>query len=367
MDPIEDLIRRLLLIQRAGTAMTRSVVERITRLFARVERDIRRADPGSVASRYRNARRERLMREIEQAARQFTPEMEKLLREQLVSFGAQQAQVARTTLIASIGDPSALTRTEITPTRLRAILTAKPFEGRVLKAHAERLGANTVDRIQVQINLGLANEEPVVDIVRRVRGKKLGDGFSGGVYQTTTRDAEALVRTAATFASNEGMMATFQENATVVDRVRFVAALDDRTTALCLSLDGTSWPLGSEDVRTPPLHYNCRSVLVPQIDWAALGMTEPPEGVRSVRDLSGVSEEDLNRKVSARRSDGKLGKATNVPSSVLGEEWLRSQPVRVQDKMFGRARAELFREGKVSLKDLVTRDGRLIPLDELLS
>ena len=51
------------------------------------------------------------------------------------------------------------------------------------------------------------------------------------------------------------------KKATKPNRVKFVAVMDNRTTAVCGGLSGRTWPIDSKLVRTPPLHWNCRSAL----------------------------------------------------------------------------------------------------------
>jgi hypothetical protein len=50
-----------------------------------------------------------------------------------------------------------------------------------------------------------------------------------------------------------------------VDGVQFSAHIDDRTTDICEMLNGTIWALGDPDIQVPPIHFNCRSRVVPVI------------------------------------------------------------------------------------------------------
>ena len=45
----------------------------------------------------------------------------------------------------------------------------------------------------------------------------------------------------------------------------FSAIIDDRTTDICLALDGQVFEYGDPDIArfTPPLHYECRSQFIP--------------------------------------------------------------------------------------------------------
>jgi hypothetical protein len=54
-----------------------------------------------------------------------------------------------------------------------------------------------------------------------------------------------------------------------------------------------------------------------------------------------------------------------VPSSQTYEDWLRRQPPDAQDEIVGPARADLFRQGKIGLRDLVRGDRSVVTVREL--
>jgi SPP1 gp7 family putative phage head morphogenesis protein len=369
---MQELIERVLFLQHVGNTISRSLREALAELFFGFERDLRRADPTGVQARYRAARREAFMARTRERVRRWLPPTTEGLRDALTGLGRQQAVAVHDDLIATLGTfdlEGRVRETPVTRARMRAILSTEPFEGRVLKDHGTRLGANIVDRVGVQVRLGMAREEPIDDIVRRIRGRRVAGSraFAGGVMQTTTRDAEAIVRTAVTYTAARGMLETFRENATILEGVQYLATLDDRVTLLCFSLDGTVWELDDPGIVIPgeATHWNCRSTLVGRPDWAKLGLTPPPEPDRIARDLSTVSDDELERTVRARRRSGGFGDVERIPTNVTATEWLRRQRPSVQNKMLGKGRAEMFRRGEVGLKDLVTKDFRTVSLAEL--
>lgn len=78
---------------------------------------------------------------------------------------------------------------------------------------------------------------------------------------------ENIVRTESTAAYNQGRLVEARRPG-VVENMRgmeFSAILDSRTTPVCESLDGRIVPIDAPELDKfrPPLHYNCRSVLVP--------------------------------------------------------------------------------------------------------
>lgn len=71
---------------------------------------------------------------------------------------------------------------------------------------------------------------------------------------------ERFTRTKFTEVMNRGRLAVFQESG-VVAGYQFSAILDDRVTEVCAGLHGKTFSAGDEPI--PPLHFNCRSLLVP--------------------------------------------------------------------------------------------------------
>jgi SPP1 gp7 family putative phage head morphogenesis protein len=67
-------------------------------------------------------------------------------------------------------------------------------------------------------------------------------------------------RTKHTEVLNKGRLEFFKDSGVVV-AYQYSAILDDRTSDICSSLHGKVFKAGSEPV--PPLHFNCRSVLIP--------------------------------------------------------------------------------------------------------
>lgn len=373
---LERLIRDLVRREQIGNTLSAEVRAIEVRLFREIERLLRRIDPMGVSPRYRRGREQKFLAELRNLLRNHKPEVESYLKDHLARIGRAEALAARDGLIATLGTVGEGVTTPITQARMRAILNTDPFQGRTLSEHLSRIEAGTLDKVRSQLRLGMANEESIPDIARRIRGRRVrgaAAGFRGGVMETTVREAEALTRTAVTFVSNEGMKKTFAANADVLDGMEFSAVLDSRTTEICLALDGTVWKLGDPKTVTPGsgTHYQCRSTLLPVIAWKRLGLEPPPELERAVRDLSDVDPAQYRRSVTARRAargssrEETLGKV--VRQRTTADRWFMAQPKAAQDAMVGPGRAELLRSGQVgSLRDLIRGDNSRIPLDQLL-
>lgn len=198
------------------------------------------------------------------------------------------------------------------------------------------------------IRLGLAQGETNADLVKRIRGTR-DAGYTDGVMFITRRDANSLVRTSVQTVANAARLETYKANADVVGELQFVATLDDRTTQQCAALDGKRWKLDGTPVghdiafQQPPLHWNCRSTLIPvTVTWKEMGFDAP--------ELTGAQRASM---------DGQ------VPEDTTYETWLRKKPVEFQDRVLGAGKAELWRDGKISFRDLVDQSGRPLTLEEI--
>jgi SPP1 gp7 family putative phage head morphogenesis protein len=76
-----------------------------------------------------------------------------------------------------------------------------------------------------------------------------------------------LIRTNIFDAMNQARLASFRDPdvADFIEAIEYSAILDDHTTQLCESLDGSIWTEDNPiwETYTPPNHYNCRSVVIP--------------------------------------------------------------------------------------------------------
>ena len=159
------------------------------------------------------------------------------------------------------------------------------------------------------------------------------------------RRAETIARTATNHVSNQTRKLSMQENDDVIDGYEWVATLDSRTSLVCAARDGQIYRDLDKDPK-PPAHFNCRSTITmvvnPEYDLAQFGTI--PEGTRP--------------------NKGPVG-ARNLPASTTFNDWLRLQPEPFQEKILGKARARLFREGKMTLDKFIDDRGRVLTLQEL--
>lgn len=370
-DPTARFVRNLLATQRLANQTTADVGLILLELFERIERDLRKWDPtGPPQPTYRRLRVDKIIDALQEHLREQGEEIRKTIRQQAAEIGSFQADWATEQLRVLVGRFGVDIRpsTGLGINHFKRLLDNDPFRGELLADWVAAHDAATVRRVRRQINLGMANDEPLDDIIRRVRGTRVGfirqdpesgrfvaqgtrgavvkPRYRGGVLDASRRDTEAITRTAINHVQNRAHMRVYDRNADVIAGLQFTAVLDSRTTEICARWDSTVWEVGDDNIQVPPLHYNCRSVLTPIPDWKALDIEPPDEGSRAAR--TGADQ-----------------KGTQVPASVDYEGWLKRQPASVQAEVLGRRKAELFRKGEISLRDIVTRDNRVRTVAEL--
>ena len=154
---------------------------------------------------------------------------------------------------------------------------------------------------------------------------------TSGVTGFARTNVQTIARTSVNFAVNRVKIRLAET--TGISRYRYVAVLDDRTSDICAANDGEIFSVGDPDAPIPPLHPNCRSIIVYELPETSAG-TRPSE--------TGIEEADLSY-----------------------EDWLREQPVSFVNNVLGPTKAALFLEGGFTLQDFVRSDFSSISVAEL--
>lgn len=259
------------------------------------------------------------------------------------------------------------------PQYLRTIVHSKPFGSRgvpgvnmTLGKWWNKLANDTKTNLTKAIKFGMVEGESIPQIMSRIRGTR-ARGYKDGILDVCRRDAEAIARTAVANVSNTARAATFSENSDVVKGWRYVATLDARTTPICMSLDGQTFDIGEGAARRPPQHFNCRSTMAPITkSWKELGFNDfkdTPPGKRFARMYPNEPVPHKNVREFKKATAQMTGK---VPANMKYPEWLKGQPLWVQEKALGKRRALLFRQGKLDIQGYAQNKGWNISRQELM-
>lgn len=207
--------------------------------------------------------------------------------------------------------------------------------------------ADTQFKFAAQLRQGMVNGETNQEIIARIVGK------SGvpGIMDTVKRNASSLVATSVQTVASHARRQTYQENDDLIKGIRQLSTLDSHTSLICMAYSDAEWNMKYEPIngnKLPykggvPRHFVCRSVEVPITKtFAELGLDIP------------------EAKPTTRASDeGPIAADTSF------DGFLKGKSQSYLDEKLGPGRAELFRAGKITLRDLVNGEGNPVSLEAL--
>jgi SPP1 gp7 family putative phage head morphogenesis protein len=374
--------RHQVYVQRYGSRVANETVALLNRaeadlvgqIFTRLDRITARGrDRGPATTR----RLQELLRQLREINDDIYDEMHGFVRDELRSFAENEAQLAVTRLTEATS--AGFGYVAPSQTTLHNIVVSRPFEGRHLRGWFNQLNREQQSGIEQAIRQGLLQSMTNDQIINRIRGTRAAN-YTDGILHRSRRHVQSVVRTATNFVSNESREETYNNNSDIILAVRWTSTLDGRTSPICRARDGKMAPIGDTTAgevsaigqlldppgARPPAHINCRSTTTPITrSWAEVqrikGTDEFEEGFHERLRERGFSEAEIRR----IRSDTRASMDGQVPKDVTYQEWLRRQPPEFQDDVLGPTRAQLFRDGDVSLDRFVDESGEQLTLDEL--
>lgn len=373
-DFLDAMIRHQIGLMRLSGSVRNRIIEILDRterdLKDQIERRLRRALPNQNLSAKRLRTLERSIREIRQQA---WKEVTTVWLNEMTELAKSEPEFLR--MAAQTVLPVNLNLVLPSTATLAALVNEKPFEGRVLRAWAKDIEQADLRRIMDQVRIGIVQGESSQSIARRIVGTARRRGVDG-ITQITRRNAAAITRTMVNHFSNQAKRLFYTANKGVFERELYVATLDSRTTPICRSLDGETFPVGEGPV--PPLHFACRSVRVAVLDDGPIGQ-RPTKSSTDRMLLREYTEANGLPRVSSRGalprghrglfddfSRRRVRELTGVvPAKVDYETFLRRQSVDFQNEVLGVTKARLFRRGGLSLDKFVNRQGDELTLRQL--
>tara|TARA_R110000787_G_scaffold71232_4_gene158568 strand:+ start:1710 stop:2774 length:1065 start_codon:yes stop_codon:yes gene_type:complete len=260
------------------------------------------------------------------------------LTDELAEFAVIEADFQASTLTKAL--PIEIAATVPAPSLLRSLVTTSPMEGHLLKHWTDGMEAGRIARIECEIRKGMVAGGGTDAIVRRIKGTK-ASGYRDGILDISRRSAQSVVRTATAHVSNVAAQSTWAANSNVVRGWQFLATFDSRTTITCAALSGQVFPIGTGPM--PPRHIGCRSHSLPvtkSYREMGLDLDDVPPGDRASMD-------------------------GQVAGDLRFDDWLTKKGAATQDDILGPVRAQMFREGKLKLADLIRDDGTVLSLAQL--
>ncbi len=234
---------------------------------------------------------------------------------------------------------------------LKALVSGSLIEGHISADYWAAQGNSLKFKYSGQVRQGIAQNETLQQIVRRVFGsKRLGTSGIGFPADTLRRNAFTLCHNSVMQTANDARMATFKANDDIVKGMRQLSTLDSHTSLVCVTYSGAEWNLEGVPINGNtlpfnsgcPRHWGCRSLIVPiTLSYRELGI-------------------DVDKPKGTRASD--LGQ---IPSDTTFDGFLKRHTAAYVDDLLGPGRAKLWRDGTITLSDLLGQTGRPLTLEQL--
>ena len=225
---------------------------------------------------------------------------------------------------------------------IERLVDSAQLEGATVKAWNNGLNADQKKRLERELKIGVSLGETTPMLAQRI----------AHILEKNKRDATAIALTGAGAIVSEIRQAFFEANDDVIKCYKYQATLDTRTSALCRAYDGLTWDKNYKPIRhefpfrKPRVntHFNCRSTIIPVTkSWDELDI----EGMDGASDRTRSSMNGY------------------VPQDMTFNDWLKTQSSETIEKTLGKGRAELFMQGKITMRDLITQQGRSLDLGEI--
>ncbi|MFA5387281.1 MAG: minor capsid protein [Candidatus Paceibacterota bacterium] len=307
---------------------TSTVIEKdVLRVLLRLQKELISKASTAGYTEWGRRRVNQQIAEVKDLVKQYYNEASAIALEGTSAIAEASSKAALTSI--SVGSSSPLMPSK---TVLEAIASQSVIQGATQGDWWARQSTDTAFRFSQAVRQGLAGAETNQQIVARVRG----------FLDTSRANAAGLVQTSVATIANDARQAVFENNQDIIKRYRAVATLDTNTCATCAPLDGLEWTKERQAIghKFPypnyPKHFNCRCLMIPVV-------LDGPQGGQ-------------------RASDDGLVSADTTFSG-----WLKRQSTTKQNEILGKGRAALYRDGKITLSDLVRGNGSPLTLNELRS
>ena len=326
---IEAQTRHQIQVQRLGGGVIKDVMPILEQMRADIVSRL------ATATEWQTGRLFTLLGEIDGIIATANDQLQAQLALELEEFAAYEAEFQARMLGAAVSVETVLPATA----QLAAAVTTAPAQlvsgQNVIRLTIPDMVNKFTDakrrEVRDAISAGFIEGQTNQQIATSIR-RKLGT--------RATNELRATVRTATNHAASVARQSVFAANADIIESLRRVGTLDNRTTIQCAANDGRLYPVDTQDL--PPYHYGCRTTMVPIVaeQYRIPGL----EGERPAIGSDGVEQ---------------------VSSRMTYSGFLRKQSREFQDDVLGPERAKLFRDGQLTLDKFVDDEGRALTLSKL--
>ena len=324
----------ILLIERAKYQrwLEREVAQLLEREYNEIV-DLVVSSKWRTLTQFQRDRALQLYREIERQLRVAYGNIKDLHVRELPPYAGLESEVARAQVSSMLSAPSAAVRRSLgafLPRHTLQSIAALPIDGLRLGEWFDGQARSMSLATRRVIQSGLVAGKGPAEMARQIVGSR--GSTERTVYRRARAEAIAITRTTVNAVQNHAAQLSYEgipkeiSDSYILDAVR-----DGRTSIICIALDGRVFRYDDPKKKVPPFHINCRT------------------GTRPL--VKGIDDKLIDQK-----------KSLTFKSM---EDWLKAQNTATQNDVLGAGRAQLWRDGKISLKDLIDSDNRVLSLAEL--
>jgi hypothetical protein len=351
-DKIADAVtERAIDLLRFTASQRRDAKKFLKLLEADIVAQLAKIDPTGIGSLSRRAvRLEKLLKQVKATIVSAYRTEGKRLANELRELADLEAGFAANAINSAVGVD--LATTGVTRNQLTAIVKGVLVQGSPISEWWSRQAGDTLERFTDNMRVGIAQGETNAELIRRVRGGTQNGAPVNGFMDISRRNADTLVRSATQAVSQKARQATYEQNKKLISSIQWLSTLDNRTTVVCSVRDNLLYtadghkPIGHSlpwDGGPGNLHWGCRSTSMPVLKpFGELGLDPSKFPAKTRASMTG-----------------------QVPRDTTVEGWLSRRTVAQQDAQLGKGRAKLWRDGKISFRDLLDVNGRELTLADL--
>lgn len=310
-----DLVNvRSLLLQRVSSAQIKDV----DIVFAQIAEDIEKALSASKPLTEEGFRRvNAIIRDLQAMVSLKAPDLSEL---------AQIEAEATVNNLAAVSIEARLPPLSV----IEKIASSSLIEGAVISEWFSSIEKQTQFDISRTVRAGIAAGRTNYQIGKDIVGLTVDKQLGKEALKKARRDAAAVVRTAVQSIANDAALEVYKENEDVIKGLEYVATLDSRVTPQCAALDGQRWKLDGTKMkgtklpfRRPPIHWSCRSTLLP---------------ITSLSDVETGTRSSINGPIS---------------SKINFEKFMDKQGPAFAAEILGKGRYEFYKKNKLTLSQLI--------------
>jgi SPP1 gp7 family putative phage head morphogenesis protein len=376
MPSVQDQLRDVFVarsfdLEKVKTASAKNIGKILEGLMREIERELRDADPtGVTRTAYQQERLNKLFNMADKTIKSQYKDIYGIMTDELATLAEIEGLFAAKAInaVLKVDVLDYVVSREV----LEKLATDTLIEGAPSAEWWSKQAVSLQDEFKRVMRVGVAKGETLQQMSARVMGTQKpsllgvrgripgvtdevieGLTYEPGLLKKARRNAQALVRTSYQTVMSEARQDAYRANDDVIKGTEFVATLDMRTTPRCATYDGESWdlsgkPLGPKKLpfAQPPLHFSCRSLLVPVM-----------KDLEEILGVPGMSEMPTSTRSSI---DGQIS------ADVTFDQWMKSRPVSEQIQVLGKGRQKLWADGKLTLADMLNpQTGQVMSLKAL--